>query len=45
MKRLAFSSLASEFKESAKVLNVYYDVKQSDGGVTVKVTAEAEELI
>lgn len=45
LKRLAFSSLASEFKESAKVLNVYYDVKQSDGGVTVKVTAEAEELI
>lgn len=45
MKRLAFSSLASEFRESAKVLNVYYDVKQSDGGVTVKVTAEAEELI
>lgn len=45
MKRKAFSVLATEFEESAKVLNVYYEVKNVDGGVVVDVTVEAEESI
>ena len=45
MKRKAFSSLATELEESAKILNVYYEVKKVDGGVIVEVVAEAEELI
>lgn len=45
MKRKAFSSLATELEESAKILSVYYEVKKVDGGVIVEVVAEAEELI
>ncbi len=45
MKRKAFSVLATEFEESAKVLNVYYEVKNVDGGVVVDITVEAEESI
>lgn len=45
MKRKAFSALATEFEESAKVLNVYFQVKNVDGGVVVDVTVEAEESI
>lgn len=45
MKRKAFSSLATTFEESAKILNVYYDIKRVDGGTSVDVTVEAEELI
>ncbi len=45
MKRKAFSMLATEFEESAKILNVYYEVNRLDGGVAVEVIAEAEELI
>lgn len=45
MKRKAFSSLATELEESAKILGVYYEVKKVDGGVAVEVVAEAEELI
>ncbi len=45
MKRKAFSALATELEESARILNIYYDVKKVDGGVTVEVVAEAEELI
>lgn len=45
MKRKAFSSLATELEESAKILGVYYEVRKVDGGVAVEVVAEAEELI
>lgn len=45
MKRKAFSVLATELEESAKILNVYYEVNKVDGGVAVEVVAEAEESI
>ncbi len=45
MKRIAFSRIATEFTESAKVLEVYYDVTRTDNGVNVRVTVEAEERI
>ena len=45
MKRKAFSMLATSLDESAKILDVYYEIEKVDGGVRVDVTLEAEELI
>ena len=45
MKKIAFSRLCGELKESVKVLDVYYDVQKGDNGVSVTVTLEAEERI
>lgn len=45
MKRSAYSSLLTKLSESASIQDVYYDLKRVDGGVTVSVTIEAEELI
>ena len=45
MKASVYSDIVSEFCEPLKVLDVYYDTAQGDGGVYVTVTVEAEEII